>query len=45
MKCKKCKQELGTGETSIEYCDGFCVNCYKNESNENDFKICNENEK
>ena len=28
MKCKKCNKEMGTGESSIEYCDGYCANCY-----------------
>ena len=28
MKCKGCKTEMGCGETSDEYCDGYCVNCY-----------------
>lgn len=29
MKCKKCGREMGTGEASIEYCDGYCVECYE----------------
>lgn len=28
MRCKRCKQEMGVGEASSEYCDGFCINCY-----------------
>lgn len=28
MKCKGCEIELETGETSLEYCDGFCIDCY-----------------
>ena len=34
MLCKKCKVKLGTGETSIEYCDGFCFNCYDDDDDE-----------
>jgi len=30
-RCKCCGKEMGIGEASIEYCDGFCSKCYKGE--------------
>lgn len=27
-KCKGCGIELEEGENSVEYCDGYCTNCY-----------------
>lgn len=32
-KCKCCGKEM-SGEDSIEYCDGYCVNCYENGKDE-----------
>lgn len=31
-KCKMCGREMGYGEASIEYCDGYCTECYGRES-------------
>jgi hypothetical protein len=28
MKCKLCKREMGIGEDSSKYCDGYCTQCY-----------------
>jgi len=28
MRCKGCGIPLGVGESSLEYCDGFCAQCY-----------------
>ncbi len=33
MKCRGCNKEMGYGEASIEYCDGFCAYCYGKERN------------
>jgi len=33
MKCKGCGEEMGEGETSDEYCDGYCVFCYPDYTN------------
>ena len=36
-KCKSCGIEMGVGEASIEYCDGYCTDCYE-ESNSNELE-------
>jgi len=35
MRCKGCGIEMGIGETSMEYCDGFCSQCYEGETQSN----------
>ena len=27
--CKGCGEDMGFGEASTEYCNGYCVRCYK----------------
>ena len=42
MKCKKCKMEMGEGENTKEYYNGYCTNCYQSESeepNDNTLKV------
>jgi len=27
-RCRGCGKDLGSGEASIEYCNGYCADCY-----------------
>ena len=33
MKCKKCGEEMSTGEASRVYYNGLCTKCYNSEEN------------